>query len=148
MERRVRACRKLSLDVRDSATFGRYRTLSDISENDELMTIHERQENHTNSSLDSVGEETGYKLPRVHEVVLAGDVEALRQLVAAGADINVLDKDGWPPLHTAIKAGKSECAAFLLKHDAGDFYYNKQKEQYEKRLETSKKPRRKFSYWR
>jgi len=152
MQRISRSSRRIALDqsYKMSQTYGRQRrSLPDISEHEEQIPIQDGQGNQTNTSLDSVGEEYEYKLPRLHEVVLAGDVEALRQLVSAGADINVCDREGWPPLHTAIRAGNTDCATFLLKQGAGDFYFNKQKEHYEKRLESSRRqPRRRSSYWR
>ena len=141
--------RRITLDESNmSASHLRRRALSDISEHEELIPIRDGQANGTNSLLDSVGEENEYRLPRLHEVVLAGDVDALQDLIAEGADVNVLDREGWPPLHSAIRSGQSQCAALLLKQGAGDFYFRKQKEQYEKRLEKSKQPGRKISYCR
>lgn len=84
---------------------------------------------------------------RSSQVVLDGNSELLKELIKNGADINVLDESGWPPMHTAIRAGKTECAAILIKEGAGEFYYNKQKQDYLKRLQHSQKGRR-TSYWR
>jgi ankyrin repeat protein len=44
----------------------------------------------------------------VHVAVLDGNVEALRLLMAHGADLNKRDSDSWTPLHTACACGDVE----------------------------------------
>lgn len=46
-----------------------------------------------------------------------GDLESVRQMVAAGADVNCWDM-GMSPLHAAIENGNVEVARFLLEHGA------------------------------
>lgn len=44
----------------------------------------------------------------------AGDLDAIRRLVAAGSDINALSDEGMPPLLLAAKAGQIEACKLLL----------------------------------
>lgn len=141
--------RKLSLPE-DKMSMFRKRALTDIVEHEEgkeeiveeaSTSVHSEDRNQD----DQEKQET--QLPQLHQVVLDGNSELLKELIKNGADINVLDQSGWPPMHTAIRAGKTECAAILIKEGAGEFYYNKQKQDYLKRLERSQKGR-KISYWR
>lgn len=87
-----------------------------------------------------------HEIPFLHKIVADGNIELLSKMIENGADINVCDSEGWPPLNTAIRQGKTECAALLLKHGAGDFFFQRQKEQYVQRLQTSKRTRRR-SHW-
>ncbi|XP_032240146.2 ankyrin repeat domain-containing protein 49 [Nematostella vectensis] len=127
--------------------YARERVLADIKEKEEARgaeaSIPEESQDLEIQDSDCKRDE---ELPFLHRVVADGNLELLTQLVENGTDINVRDREGWPPLHTAIKTGKSECATFLLKHGAGDIYFELQKAQYMKRLQTSKKTRRK-SHW-
>ena len=43
-----------------------------------------------------------------------GDVELLSLLIAAGADINAKDSEGWAPLLLAYYEGHTECVRLLL----------------------------------
>jgi ankyrin repeat protein len=45
-----------------------------------------------------------------------GDIEAVKQQLAAGADVNKKDYDGKTPLDSAIFAKQSETADLLRKH--------------------------------
>ena len=75
-------------------------------------------------------------ISEIHKAVFDGDLERLKALVESGADINEPNPEGWPPLHTAIKAGKMPCAAYLIKCGASDFY-DRQQAEYNKRLKIS-----------
>ncbi len=44
----------------------------------------------------------------------AGNTVQLDLLIAAGADVNTADNDGWSPLHYAAHLGHSECVKLLL----------------------------------
>ena len=77
-------------------------------------------------------------LPKIHRAVSEGNLELLKELVESGdADVNTPDPDGWPPLYTAIRKGKLECASYLLKRGASDFY-DRQYEEYQRRLALSR----------
>ena len=75
-------------------------------------------------------------VPEIHRAVFDGDLERLKELVESGADVNEPNPEGWPPLHTAIKAGNMPCAAYLIKCGASDFY-DRQQAEYNKRLNIS-----------
>ena len=144
--------RKLSLPDADLMMF-RKRALTDIVEHEEGEKNDSEEDktnkNFNNNDTESVQEEEKSNLPQMHQAVLDGNVELLKELIENGADINVLDPTGWPPMHTAIRSGRTECAAILIKEGAGEFYYNKQKQDYLKRLERCQKAGgRKISYWR
>lgn len=145
--------RKLSLPDESLMTMFRRRALTDIVEHEEGKVDIDNSEEanasipHPQGRRKEDEEKQESQLPQLHQVVLDGNSELLKELIKNGADINVLDESGWPPMHTAIRAGKTECAAILIKEGAGEFYYNKQKQDYLKRLERSQKGR-KISYWR
>lgn len=143
--------RKLSLPDESLMTMFRRRALTDIVEHEESCVDSHEQANtsvpHPEGCSKGDEEKQESQLPQLHQVVLDGNSELLKELIKNGADINVLDETGWPPMHTAIRAGKTECAAILIKEGAGEFYYNKQKQDYLKRLQRSQKGRR-ISYWR
>lgn len=82
-------------------------------------------------------------LPEIHKVILKGDIDLLKGLVEGGADVNAPDPDGWPPLHTAIKNSQLECASYLIKHGASDFF-ERQQEEYLRRLNKSGRIKSRF----
>ena len=63
----------------------------------------------TNSSDDCTIESTD-----IHEAVKQGNTLKLQELIAIGQDVNVLDKQGFPPCHYALITGRYECIAILL----------------------------------
>lgn len=90
-----------------------------------------------NTPLKDVDDDDG-NLPKIHRAVSEGNLELLKELVESGdADVNTPDADGWPPLYTAIRKGKLECASYLLKRGASDFY-DRQFEEYQRRLALSR----------
>ena len=54
----------------------------------------------------------------LHEAVTSGNVEQVRGLLAAGADVNARDTLGATPLHDAAWTGNREIAALLIAHGA------------------------------
>ena len=52
----------------------------------------------------------------IHEAAEKGNIEAVKQHIAAGTDVNALDDDGGTPLALAIRSGNTEIAALLRKH--------------------------------
>ena len=50
----------------------------------------------------------------LHRAAAAGDIEAVKQHLAAGTDVNVKDEDGWIPLHYATANDHKELAELLI----------------------------------
>jgi ankyrin repeat protein len=46
--------------------------------------------------------------------VREGNVEAVKQHLAAGADVNAKDGNGWPPLHWPAWKGHKEIVELLI----------------------------------
>ena len=64
----------------------------------------------------------------IHEAAKAGNIEAVKQAIADGADVNAKDFAGATPLHRAAQEGHNEIAELLIakgadvnaKDDRGD----------------------------
>ena len=55
----------------------------------------------------------------IHEAAGQGDIEAVKQLLAAGADLNEKDEDfRWTPLQHAIMSGQLEVVRILIKYNS------------------------------
>lgn len=54
----------------------------------------------------------------VHAAARGGNVEALRVLLAASADVHAKDDNGFTPLHWAARNGHAEVVRILLDADA------------------------------
>ena len=52
----------------------------------------------------------------IHDAARDGNIEAVKQHLAAGADVNAKDGGGWTPLHWAAARGQTEVAELLRKH--------------------------------
>ena len=52
----------------------------------------------------------------IHDAAKKGNIEAVKQHLAAGTDVNALDDDGGTPLALAIRSGNTETADLLRKH--------------------------------
>jgi ankyrin repeat protein len=50
----------------------------------------------------------------IHDAAVAGDIEAVKQHLAAGADVNAKTDDGWTPLQFAAMTGHKEIAELLI----------------------------------
>ena len=60
----------------------------------------------------------------IHEAAGQGDIEAVKQLLAAGADLNEKDEDfRWTPLQHAIMSGQLEVVRILIKYNS-DLHVN------------------------
>ena len=54
----------------------------------------------------------------LHRAAAAGDIEAVKQHLAAGTDVNVKDEDGWIPLHYATANDQKETVELLIAEGA------------------------------
>ena len=54
----------------------------------------------------------------MHHAAFSGQVDALRSLLAAGADVNAVTKDRETPLMVAVTCGHTEAVRFLLANGA------------------------------
>ena len=54
----------------------------------------------------------------IRKAVGAGNIEAAKQAIAAGADVNAKDKYGWTPLHSAAFNGHKEIVELLIDNGA------------------------------
>ena len=52
----------------------------------------------------------------IHDAARIGRIDAVKQHLAAGTDVNALDDDGGTPLALAIRSGNTEIAALLRGH--------------------------------
>ena len=50
----------------------------------------------------------------LHKACVKGDIEAVKQFLGDGVDVNAKDEDGWTPLHGAAWWGHTETAKFLI----------------------------------
>ena len=56
--------------------------------------------------------------PPLHEAAKNGDIEDVRELLEAGADVNGLNSEGATPLHWAAFKGHVDVAKLLIKRGA------------------------------
>ena len=50
----------------------------------------------------------------IHDAAAIGNIEAFKQHLAAGTDVNAKDEKGWAPLHFMAVAGNKEIAELLI----------------------------------
>ena len=50
----------------------------------------------------------------VHFAAGKGNIEAVKQHLAAGTDVNAKGRNGWAPLHEAVSGGHNEIAELLI----------------------------------
>jgi ankyrin repeat protein len=50
----------------------------------------------------------------IHMAASAGNIEVVKQHLAAGTDVNAKDKLGWTPLHEAAVKGQTKVAELLI----------------------------------
>ena len=61
---------------------------------------------------------THIRLIELIEAIEKGDIEAVKQHLAAGADVNAKDIDGWTPLRKAAWHGRKEIVELLIDNGA------------------------------
>jgi ankyrin repeat protein len=54
----------------------------------------------------------------IHDAAKEGNIEAVKQHLASGADVNAKDKNGFTPLHLAAMQGQKEVAELLIANGA------------------------------
>ena len=54
----------------------------------------------------------------IHQAALEGNIEAVKQAIANGVDVNAKNNDGWTPLHGAAVFGKNEIVELLIAEGA------------------------------
>ena len=54
----------------------------------------------------------------IHDAAFEGNIEAVKQHIAAGADVNAKDESGWTPLHWAASKVHNKTAKLLIKEGA------------------------------
>jgi ankyrin repeat protein len=54
----------------------------------------------------------------LHKAAGAGKIEAVKQHLAAGVDVNAKDDNGWTPLHAAAREGHKEIVELLIANGA------------------------------
>lgn len=84
------------------------RSLEDIFS--ELATVPDFFEHR----IDSVHYRNGYGDTPLHIVSCWGDCEAIKVLIAAGADVGTPGEHGFTPLHCAVEQNHPEAVALLL----------------------------------
>ena len=60
----------------------------------------------------------GGKYGTLHSAATGGDIEEVKELLAAGSDVNVVDGAGYSPLHYAIKSNRPEVVELLIVNGA------------------------------
>ena len=50
----------------------------------------------------------------LHKAAAAGDLESIHTLIQYGALVNIVDQDGFPPIHSALKKAHYKCAILLI----------------------------------
>ena len=73
-----------------------------------------------NSQNNQTGNQPTAKAPAISILDAAekGDIEAVKQYLAAGTDVNAMDKRGRTPLHFAAKRGQKELVELLIANGA------------------------------
>ena len=71
-------------------------------------------------AVDTKPEPARVKAPEISILTAAfdGNIEIVKQLLAAGADVNAKDGDGTTPLHCAADAGRKEIVELLIANGA------------------------------
>ena len=54
----------------------------------------------------------------IHNAAFSGIIEAVKQHIAAGTDVNAMNKYGWTPLHEAVTGGHKDIAYLLISKGA------------------------------
>ena len=54
----------------------------------------------------------------LHQAIEQGNIEAIKELISTGADVNEADQEGWTPLSKAAHGGQKEIAELLISNNA------------------------------
>ena len=77
---------------------------SEASELDELLS---------SGSFD-VNQVDEYGQTLLHKAAMEGDVDCIRVLFKHGAEVNIKNRDGWPPVHLALTHGNLSSMVYLI----------------------------------
>ena len=55
---------------------------------------------------------------KLEKIVYDNDLDAFKKEFESGMDLNIEDRDGWTPLHIAIRRDRREMVAYLLEQGA------------------------------
>jgi ankyrin repeat protein len=55
----------------------------------------------------------------LHSAVVSGDIDEVQRLLAAGADPNIVNRDGKTPVHAAALLGHGQIEALLRRNVGG-----------------------------
>ena len=77
-----------------------------------------RKRTETAALLRKHGGKTAKPSISIHDAALDGNIEAVKQHLAAGADVNAKNRSGWTPLHQAAWRGRNEIVELLIAEGA------------------------------
>ena len=60
---------------------------------------------------------TGFAGP-IHNAAFSGNIETVKQHIAAGTDVNAMNKYGWTPLYESVTGGHKDIADLLISKGA------------------------------
>jgi len=82
------------------------------------LAARQRQRDEDKKETAALLRKHGAKHGTIPGAAAGGDTEAVKGFLAAGADVNVKDADGWTPLHRAALFGRKEAAELLIANGA------------------------------
>lgn len=75
-----------------------------------------------NIEISSINQKNDFQDTPLHTVCTWGDIESVKTLLDAGADINSIGDQGATPIYNAIISENEDLVKYLLKHGASKKY--------------------------